>query len=58
MSTSSTRPSSDGGGDVYLTKTGANVNAESVFVYNNENFRNFYDNILVDDVSIGNDPNP
>jgi hypothetical protein len=61
MSKTSTRPTVDGstdGGDIYLTGTGGTGNANRIFAYNATDATMVYDNVLVDDAAIGNNPNP
>ncbi len=55
ISTSSTRPSADGGGDVYLTKSAGSATAARIYLMNVDGIPVF-DHVLVDDAEIGNNP--
>jgi len=55
MSTSSTRPSSDGSGNVYLEKTAASVNLSRINCRTTDGTL-LFDHVLVDDAEIGNNP--
>ncbi len=55
ISSSTTKPTSDGGGNVYLTKTGASATAGRIYLRNWDGAMT-WDHVLVDDVVIGNNP--
>lgn len=56
ISTSSTRPSADGGGNVYLTKTAADIAATRISMGANSSAAGIWDKVRVDDAEIGNAP--
>jgi hypothetical protein len=57
MSTTGTKPSSDGGGNVFLTRTGASGTAAQLYIDNPAPFNDYIvDHVLVDDAVIGNSP--
>ncbi len=57
MSTTTTKPSADGSGNVYLTRTGAASNVDRIDVRKGTDAGTFiWDRIIVDDVAIGNNP--
>lgn len=58
VSTTTTKPSVDGGGNIYLTKTGSAANAGRIFCYNGSDGSAIYDNVLVSASVIGNNPSP
>lgn len=58
ISASSTKPSSDSGGNVYVTRTGAAGTAARIYVENAQNDSVIFDNVLVSTSVIGDNPNP
>jgi hypothetical protein len=57
VSSSSTRPTSDGSGNVVLTKTSGSVNATTAYCYNGYYAGDFvFDRIIVSSSEIGNNP--